>query len=431
MISRLFLFIFLLTALSLTSAQDVKLCYEHDYDAASQIDTFKIYLKGNPDTTISIRAVNVSIAFHDSCATFDTLFSYFSGAWSPFFEMTRLTHNLSLTYNRRTYGSRFQYGNSDPGIPMAHPIPVPASNADSLLIFKFVFQGSCSQKLYVENQSENSLNQFGDISFDPIDYAYHPCQGRDSVHFCTRQARDSASMRDSLRIFIEGHEAKSIGISELSFSVAFRDSCAQFDSLQSVLNSMWGDTLAYIAVEDSLQLSYGGNAYDARLTYRHQNPNFSATNLLLTPAQTRFPDWVCTLFFSGTCSQYIYIEKLDDQPSNLILNQLDEVLLYDFRNCDSLPEDTLVLGLGSDLSSDWLFYPNPVKDILSIKGLQEADFSGKIQLINMQGQLLREKTIPFPTKVLSLSLEDFPPAIYLVKIRGDKGEFLSFKFIKE
>ena len=135
------------------SAQDVKLCYDHVYDAGRRVDTLKVYLKGNADTTIALRAVNFSVAFHDSCTVFDTVESYFSGIWSTFFELTQVSNGLSLNYNNREFDARIQYGNSDPGLPMANPVLVPNSANDSLLLFKLVFSGRCSQKLFIEDES--------------------------------------------------------------------------------------------------------------------------------------------------------------------------------------------------------------------------------------------------------------------------------------
>lgn len=411
-------------------AQDMLLCYDHVYNASRSIDTLKVYLKGDADTTLGIRAANFSVAYHDSCAVFDTLESYFTAPWSSFFELTQVSNGLGLTYNNRQYDARIQYGNSDPGLPMANPIFSPQSENDSLLLFTLIFRGTCSQKLYLENELENTLNQFGDETFTPIDYGFVACQGQDSVGFCARQQRDSARMVDSVRLFIEGNAEKRVELTEVNFSIAFHDSCASFDSLYSVLNSMWGDTLAEIEVMDSLQLNYGGISYDARLSYHHQNPNFSAFNVLETPTQTRFPDWVSTFYFSGGCSQDLYFEKQSENPENLFLNPLDRLVGYKIGQCDSLPEDTIVLMTIEDFFGDeWEVYPNPTRQQLFIKQKTSTIFKGNMQLMDMQGSILWEQKINRTEQ--QISVKHLPSGIYLLKIEEENGAKASFRILKK
>lgn len=411
--------------------QSMKLCYDHIYDAARGTDSLKVYLKGDADTTLALRAVNFSVAFHDSCAVFDTLESYLTGVWSGFFEQIRVSNNLSLTYNNRNYDSRVQYGNSDPGLPMPNPVLVPASENDSLLLFTLTFRGSCSQKTIVEDESANALNQFADEQFNPVEYAYFPCQGMDSVFFCTRQRRDSVAQQDSIRIFLEGNAEKSIGLSEVNFSIAFRDSCASFDSLRSEMNTIWGDSLGFIDIQDSLSLSYGGKSYDSRLTYRHQNPNFSAFNLLLTPTQSRFPKWVSTLYFSGNCSQDIYLENQAEYPQNLMLNQLDRLVGYSIKLCDSLPEDTIVLSVGEMQRSGWRIYPNPVGEQLFIEHLHATHLSGKMQLTDISGKIVWEESLHTNRKILQKEMSDIPAGMYILKIKNKNGYTFHYRLFKK
>lgn len=413
-------------------AQDMLLCYDHIYNASRSIDTLKVYLKGDADTTLGIRAANFSVAYHDSCAVFDTLESYFTAPWSSFFELTQVSNGLDLTYNNRKYDARIQYGNSDPGLPMANPVFSPQSDSDSLLLFTLIFKGTCSQKLYLENESDNSLNQFGDETFTPIDYGFIACQGQDSVGFCTRQQRDSARMVDSVRLFIEGNAEKTVGLTEVNFSIAFHDSCASFDSLHSILNSMWGDTLAEIEVMDSLQLNYGGITYDARLSYHHQNPNFSAFNVLKTPSQTLFPDWVSTFYFSGGCSQDLYIEVQDENPKNIFHNPLDRLVGYNIGICDSLPEDTVVLMAIDDLLSEqWTIFPNPTAENLYIQKKTAMIFKGKMQLSDILGKVWWEEKLTLVQTSHQIPVGDIPAGFYLLKIEDESGNSSSFRILKK
>lgn len=429
---RFLLLIGLFFSLSLP-AQDIKLCYEHIYDASQRVDTLNIYLKGNADTTLALRAANFSVAYHDSCAVFDTLESYFTGVWGSFFERIQVSNDSSLIYNNREFDARVQYGNSDPGLPMATPVFVPNSENDSLLLFKLIFKGRCSQKLFIENELDNSLNQFADEMFNTIDYDYFSCQGQDSVFFCTRQERDAVDMRDSLRIFLEGNAERSIGLSEVNFSVAFNDSCTSFDSLQSLLNAKWGEARGQIDIQDSLQLSYNGKNYDSRLIYNHHNPSSSPLNLLSPSSQIRFPTWISTLYFSGSCSQDIYMETQAEHAENLMLNQLDRLVGYGMSLCDSLPEDTIVLSMATVemQKAGWQISPNPISDQLFIQHIDRTIFSGRMQLMDIAGKVVWEEYLTMGKEIKRKEMSNFPTGVYILNIEDKNGTSTHIRLLKK
>ena len=70
-------------------------------------------------------------------------------------------------------------------------------------------------------------------------------------------------------------------------------------------------------------------------------------------------------------------------------------------------------------------YPNPATDNLTID-----DISGRLAtatIINMQGQLIWQKPVAGNTAVISL--KDFPPGLYLLRVKTTDGEQYAEKIV--
>lgn len=157
-------------------AQLLSFCVDH-HKGPWGTDTALLYVRSTADTTVGIRAVNFSFAFHDSCADFIAIdSSVFQGAWGFFFERTVVTDSHTLVYDSVTYTSRVQYGNSDPGIGGDTAIWAPPDTAERMLVMKLVFGGSCVKNIYMESEAENFINQIGDVQFFPIPFDIVSCK---------------------------------------------------------------------------------------------------------------------------------------------------------------------------------------------------------------------------------------------------------------
>jgi hypothetical protein len=80
-------------------------------------------------------------------------------------------------------------------------------------------------------------------------------------------------------------------------------------------------------------------------------------------------------------------------------------------------------NVSGNISGTWTTYPNPVQDILNVKGFDGQGY----EIVNIQGQKLLEG---FLSKD-GISVKDLPAGMYLIQIIGNFNEqILSTKFFK-
>lgn len=169
------LYIFLLFSLSaLMQAQDVAISYEINSQTNEQA-TMQIFLQSLTDQDQSIRAINFSLALPAGCVKITGQEAIFSDAWTDYLQEVQMTEQLDLNYNNWHYSQRWQYGSADPGLPNTAPVIAPAQGNSPLLIMQISLEGSCADKLYLEQQQENPVNQMGDNDILPIKWTViHP-----------------------------------------------------------------------------------------------------------------------------------------------------------------------------------------------------------------------------------------------------------------
>lgn len=78
-----------------------------------------------------------------------------------------------------------------------------------------------------------------------------------------------------------------------------------------------------------------------------------------------------------------------------------------------------VLGLNDSILSNLKVYPNPASEIINIQSNQLID-SAKVQLYNLQGQVVINEFIKTRNNVISLELIDLNTGIYFIKITSDE-----------
>ena len=87
------------------------------------------------------------------------------------------------------------------------------------------------------------------------------------------------------------------------------------------------------------------------------------------------------------------------------------------------------VGLEGNLRSGLRIFPNPAKDQLEIAGLtHEAE---KVELVNVNGQVIRSMVITATTKPLILNCTNVPPGVYMVRVYLSKGAAISGKLLIE
>jgi hypothetical protein len=94
------------------------------------------------------------------------------------------------------------------------------------------------------------------------------------------------------------------------------------------------------------------------------------------------------------------------------------------------PFEIMVIdGINQTVSLACSVYPNPTSDILHLKVDNNTSIGMTYQLYDASGKLLLFKTIE--NNEASISMQNFVPATYFLKIRDNKKEIKTFKIIKK
>jgi hypothetical protein len=168
-------FFFLMLSLGLSlQAQEVAVSYEIEKNGTDK-SSLVVYMQSLTDQDVSIKAVNFSLALPEGCVFVTGQQAIFSSVWTDFLQESSLTTGLDLNYNNWNYNHRWQYGNADPGLPETTPLIVPANSKERLYVMEIQLEGSCADRVYLEQQGENRLNQMGDNDVLPIGWTVvHP-----------------------------------------------------------------------------------------------------------------------------------------------------------------------------------------------------------------------------------------------------------------
>lgn len=167
--------ILVLITISLQSlAQDVKFSYQSKI-GTSNIDTILVWARSFTTSPVSLGAVNLSWVYANSCLTYtpgnvpspNSYWSLFRDTWTSLLDFDQL-QTISVTYDGNTYDRRVQYGNAISFVPV--PIVLPANTQAPILVMKLWFSGTCTSQVYMEDESENGLNQIADPNGNLLTY---------------------------------------------------------------------------------------------------------------------------------------------------------------------------------------------------------------------------------------------------------------------
>jgi len=165
-----YILFFLVTLFSLSlTAQDaeVVLSYEIEQSTTNKSQML-IYLHSLSHKDQSIKAINFSVVLPTTCVKVIGQQSIFTEAWTDHLQEVQIINNLDLTYGDWHYSSRWQYGSADPGLPGTTAIIAPAQDKPSILMMTLDLEGTCTDKIYLEQQYENPVNQIGDANVKPL-----------------------------------------------------------------------------------------------------------------------------------------------------------------------------------------------------------------------------------------------------------------------
>ena len=132
--------------------------------------------------------------------------------------------------------------------------------------------------------------------------------------------------------------------------------------------------------------------------------------------------------YTYSLDDLVYVE--DSLFSNLTQNKYT-VYVMDSNAC----KVSKIVDLTSPVSSEdrkipnLNIYPNPVKELLTVEGMENSEHISLLKLLNISGEILHMKEYETNTR-LQLNVSHLQPGVYFIKIINKDKTYLS-RFIKE
>ncbi|MEZ4687309.1 MAG: T9SS type A sorting domain-containing protein [Bacteroidia bacterium] len=134
---------------------DFRILYQW-FSGPNNVDTLRLYVESASSTPLTINAVNFSFVYRSSCDSLISFTQIFTGLWGTFLEGNdTITLPTPKNYGGINYDTRIQYGNFG-----FAGITAPAIQDSALCFAEAIFKRDCPDYPYVEDESENGLNQW-------------------------------------------------------------------------------------------------------------------------------------------------------------------------------------------------------------------------------------------------------------------------------
>ncbi len=122
-----------------------------------------------------------------------------------------------------------------------------------------------------------------------------------------------------------------------------------------------------------------------------------------------------------TRMRIVYTDSWRDDFDHLGLDPVDKGRCYDVDVIVNIAD-----GINNISSSNWIIFPNPVKDKLTIKGNEKQPV--KITLISLDGKVVYSKK--FNDNIYNLNLQNLKSGYYIVKISNKSKVLYSSNIMK-
>jgi hypothetical protein len=159
-------------------------------------------------------------------------------------------------------------------------------------------------------------------------------------------------------------------------------------------------------------------------------PDFTVTSYALMPDTSYNVDFYVDFNDNGKYdvppADHAWRIALDNVKGD---TTLDFVHNTDFTDI-GLASDTIVSGTPDLSKAGFSTYPNPVKDVLTIRADKSIDQTGNIRIFSQTGALLMTKVPAHGTKEVSLNVAELKPGVYILSI-GEGKNARQTRFIKE
>lgn len=159
-------------------------------------------------------------------------------------------------------------------------------------------------------------------------------------------------------------------------------------------------------------------------------PDFTVSSFALMPDTSFNVDFYVDFNENGKYdvppADHAWRIALDDVKGD---TTLDFVHNTDFTDI-GLASDTIVSGTPDLSKAGFSTYPNPVKDVLTIRADKSIDLTGNIRIFSQTGALLMTKVRAHGNKEVSLNVAELKPGVYILSI-GEGKNARQMRFIKE
>ncbi|MEO0472858.1 MAG: hypothetical protein AAF206_24795 [Bacteroidota bacterium] len=185
----------LVGALSLR-AQDLTLSYATSAgtDGTTVLEVFMTNHRSDP---MQIGAMNLSVMTHANQAIRQDVWSVFGDDWGGNLEnLQEIRFNRSYLGNQ--YDQRFQYGNTSANLSAPASIDLPAAGHEPVSVMRLSFQTNSKLEVYMEDLSENPMNEIADLMGEPIEYEILNTFGQFPVSWVDAQAYQSAENANTI-----------------------------------------------------------------------------------------------------------------------------------------------------------------------------------------------------------------------------------------
>lgn len=157
-------------------AQQIELSYGISEGVNAQPDTVKLYLRSTDNRSFGLRALNTSILFSGDKTNFMGFSSLLAQKWSPTFQRDRTDTTQTYHWGNR-YTHRWNYAIGDAYVNASSLLEVPPDTLPAIKVMEVFFRNLGAAKIYVENQTENPVNQLGDTTFRAVTFTVRPLPG--------------------------------------------------------------------------------------------------------------------------------------------------------------------------------------------------------------------------------------------------------------
>jgi len=159
-------------------------------------------------------------------------------------------------------------------------------------------------------------------------------------------------------------------------------------------------------------------------------PDFSVSSYLIVPDSSYNVDFYVDFNENGMYdvppTDHAWRIVLDDVQGDTTLSFVHNT---DFTDIE-LETDTTITGIPDLNKAGFSTYPNPVRDVLTIRADKDTDMAGNIRIYSQTGALVVNKVLSSGKTEVTLNVAALKPGVYILSV-GEGKNVRQTRFIKE